>query len=262
MAHDLTTMTGCVRIPVLAFLGTTEFFVARMVIGSWVLSHGSCFLAKGKKLCPRNSRLLPNLEQKGEQLFPSVFHINNKQNKYSTMTEESGNVFDALDAAANEEEEEVETPTKKVQVTRDPQVYRVPVTLYKDKETGEQFFYLQKGTFPNRSITKLNICYTEDEKAQVKEQVLADKTCPEILLKNVLVECHLNASAEGDDPSEYLNDESFRLSGSKIAAIRMRMYAKQKMEAQKQLEDPNCSKVSLRLDIECRLSSRTQEPKQ
>ena len=36
----------------------------------------------------------------------------------------------------------------------------------------------------------------------------------------------------------------------------MRMYAQQKMQAQKQLEDPNCQKITLSLDIECRLGSR------
>ena len=34
------------------------------------------------------------------------------------------------------------------------------------------------------------------------------------------------------------------------------MYAKQKMEAQKQLEDPSCDMVKLKLDIECRLVSK------
>jgi hypothetical protein len=40
-------------------------------------------------------------------------------------------------------------------------------------------------------------------------------------------------------------------------AIRMRMYAKQKAEAQKQLEDPKCEVVRLTLDIECRLVSKS-----
>lgn len=39
-------------------------------------------------------------------------------------------------------------------------------------------------------------------------------------------------------------------------AIRMRMYAKNKMEAQKQLEDPSCTIIRLALDIECRLVAR------
>jgi hypothetical protein len=39
-------------------------------------------------------------------------------------------------------------------------------------------------------------------------------------------------------------------------AIRMRMYAKQKLEAQKQLEDPTCEMIYLTLDIECRLVSK------
>jgi len=36
----------------------------------------------------------------------------------------------------------------------------------------------------------------------------------------------------------------------------MRMYAKNKMEAQKQLEDPSCTIIRLALDIECRLVAR------
>jgi len=188
--------------------------------------------------------------------------------KVETMADdegEVGNVFDALDAA-DEEVPQEEGEAKKVQVDtskisnasghRESKVYRVPVTLYKDETTGEQFFYLQKGTFPNRSITGLNIVYTQEEKDQVREQVLSDKTCPQVMLRNVKVECSLSGATKDDDPNEYLNDESFRLSGSKIGAIRMRMYAKQKIEAQKQLEDPNCQKVVLRLDIECRLAGR------
>jgi hypothetical protein len=95
-------------------------------------------------------------------------------------------------------------------------VYRLPVELYKDDKTGEQFFYLQKSTFPGRTITDLKIKYTESEKSQVKEQVLANKTCPEIILRNARVECCLGGKSENDDPNEVLKDESFRLSGSKI----------------------------------------------
>jgi hypothetical protein len=36
----------------------------------------------------------------------------------------------------------------------------------------------------------------------------------------------------------------------------MRMYATQKLEAQKQLEDPTCEMICLTLDIECRLVSK------
>lgn len=190
--------------------------------------------------------------------------------------EEAGNaeggIFDALDAAEAEAEvQEQQEQTKKIHVdtsemnaSNHQKVYRVPVKLFKDETTGEQYFYLQKGTFPNRSITDLKIDYTQKEKDQVREQVLADKTCPQVLLKQVQVECCLGGKSENDDPSEYLNDESFRLSGSKISAIRMRMYAEQKMQAQKQLEDPNCDKITLHLDIECRLGSREQdkEPEQ
>lgn len=118
--------------------------------------------------------------------------------------EEGGNVFAALDA-----EETAATDTKK-------QVYHRPVTLYKDEESGEQFFYLEKSTFPGRLIQDLKIFYTKSEKTQVREQVLADKTCPEILLRNVLVECYLTGKSENDDPNAVLKDESFRLSGSKI----------------------------------------------
>ena len=95
-------------------------------------------------------------------------------------------------------------------------VYRLPVELYKDDKTGEQFFYLQTSTFPGKTITDLKIKYTESEKSQVKEQVLADKTCPEIMLRNARVECRLGGKSENDDPNEILKDESFRLSGSKI----------------------------------------------
>lgn len=172
--------------------------------------------------------------------------------------EEEGNVFDALEGEDEEDVEVVqEVPrAQRGSGQRESKIYRVPVTLYQDETTGEQFFYLEKGTFPNRSITGLNIVYTEAEKDQVREQVLADKTCPEVLLKNVQVDCFLSGAKKDDDPNQALTDESFRLSGSKIGAIRMRMYAKQKLEAQKQLEDPNCQKVTLRLDIECRLASR------
>lgn len=166
--------------------------------------------------------------------------------------EQGGNIFDALDA--NEEDQHHADNRKSV-----VQVYRVPVTLHKDEATGEPYFYLQKGSFPNHSITDLKIVYTQDEKDQVREQVLADNRCPEIVLKNVQVVCGLRGKSPGDDDSEYLSDESFRLSGSKIGAIRMRMYAQQKVEAQKQLEDPNCDKVVLRLDIECRLANRDME---
>ena len=41
-------------------------------------------------------------------------------------------------------------------------------------------------------------------------------------------------------------------------AIRMRMYATQKLEAQKQLEDPTCEMIGLTLDIECRLVSKKE----
>jgi hypothetical protein len=161
----------------------------------------------------------------------------------------SGGIFDAIDAA----EDQYETP-KKTRPSR-ASLYRVPVNLYKDQDSGEQYFYLQKSTFPNRAIADLKIIYTQKEKDQVREQVSADKSCPEVLLEKVKVVCWLGGkSSENDD--EYLNDESFRLSGSKIAAIRMRMYAKQKTEAQMQLEDPNCDMITLYLDIECRLGSR------
>jgi len=97
-------------------------------------------------------------------------------------------------------------------------VYRMPVTLYEDKETGEQFFYLQKSTFPGRSITDLKIRYNDSEKSQVREQVLADSSCPEIVLKDVPVECcfAVSESPTEDDPNAFLTDDSFRLSGSKI----------------------------------------------
>jgi hypothetical protein len=166
--------------------------------------------------------------------------------------EQGGNVFDALDAV--DEDQHHATARKSV-----VQVYRVPVTLHKDEATGEPYFYLQKGSFPNHSITDLKIVYTQEEKDQVREQVLADNRCPEVLLKNVQVVCGLRGKVPGDDDSEFLSDESFRLSGSKIGAVRMRMYAQQKLEAQKQLEDPNCDKVVLRLDIECRLANREME---
>eukprot|EP00934_Nitzschia_sp_Nitz4_P006951 Nitzschia sp. Nitz4//scaffold103_size77763//57262//57831//NITZ4_005449-RA/size77763-processed-gene-0.28-mRNA-1//-1//CDS//3329532340//6941//frame0 len=172
------------------------------------------------------------------------------------MDEESGNIFDALDAA---EAQDAETE-KAVQITRDPQVYHVPVKLHKDEATGEQYFYLQKGTFPNRNIYHLNITYSDDEKAQMTEQVVADKHCPQVILKNVRVECLLQKEPSADKGTEYLNDESFRLSGSKIVSIGMRMYAQQKEEAQKQLEDPACEKVVLTLDIECRLGKRESDP--
>jgi hypothetical protein len=175
--------------------------------------------------------------------------------------ESGGGIFDALDAEEEEEETGlVETSEMRTSNNNNnnPRVslYRVPVNLYKNEDSGEQYFYLQKGTFPNRSITDLKIIYTQKEKDQVREQVLADSNCPQVVLKKVQVECCLGGKSENDDPMEYLNDESFRLSGSKIEAIRMRMYAKQKMEAQKQLEDPSCDKITLYLDIECRLGSR------
>lgn len=179
----------------------------------------------------------------------------------SDVEEEGGNIFDALDAAEEEDQERKSTTTVQVDTSAvtGAKVYRVPVKLYKDEETGEPFFYLQKGSFPNRSITDLKIVYTQGEKDQVKEQVTADNRCPKILLKNVQVVCALSGKSPDDDDSQYLNDESFRLSGSKIGAIRMRMYAQQKMEAQKQLEDPGCEKVVLKLDIECRLANREME---
>ncbi len=175
--------------------------------------------------------------------------------------EEGGNIFDALAAAEEDEDNETSTPAVQVDTSAvtAPKVYRVPVNLFKDEETGEPYFYLQKGSFPNRSITDLKITYTQGEKDQVKEQVMADNRCPEILLRNVQVVCALSGKSPNDDDSEYLNDESFRLSGSKIGAIRMRMYSQQKIEAQKQLEDPNCETVMLKLDIECRLASRESD---
>lgn len=42
----------------------------------------------------------------------------------------------------------------------------------------------------------------------------------------------------------------------------MRMYGKQKIEAQKQLEDPSCKVVRLNLDIECRLVSKKASAKE
>jgi hypothetical protein len=116
---------------------------------------------------------------------------------------DSLNELDALD---------VDNDTKRTEL----KVYRLPVTLYKDETTGEQFFYLQKSTFPGKSITDLKIRYTESEKSQVKEQVSADKNCPEIILRNAQVECRLTGITENDDPNAILKDESFRLSGSKI----------------------------------------------
>lgn len=169
---------------------------------------------------------------------------------------EGGNIFDALDAAVDEDAET--TPAVSGEKNeRASMVYRVPVTLFDDEETGEKYFLLQKNSFPNRSITKLDILYTPKEKAQVKEQVEADHQCPQILLKNITVECHFgDAGADDTTDQDLLTDESFRLSGSKIVAIKMRMYAEQKKAAQEQLVDPACHKVVLNLDMECRLGNR------
>jgi hypothetical protein len=124
----------------------------------------------------------------------------------TTREEEVGGIVDSDDGTRGNNNHQ-DAPVK---------VYRLPVELYKDDKTGEQFFYLQKSTFPGRTITDLKIRYSESEKSQVKEQVLADKTCPEIMLHNARVECHLGGTSENDDPNEILKDESFRLSGSKI----------------------------------------------
>ena len=199
--------------------------------------------------------------------------MSNHEEEELQEEQDGGGIFDILDADEEEEKEEIVTDKSSgmnAPSINTPKVYRVPVNLYKDDTTGEQYFYLQKGTFPNRSITNLKVLYTPKERSQVREQVLANKTCPEILLKNVKVECSLSSGeqqqqeeeANLEDDDDYLNDESFRLSGSKIASIRMRMYAKQKMQAQKQLEDPNCAHITLYLDIECRLASREQPPAQ
>jgi len=162
------------------------------------------------------------------------------------VEEVQGKVFDTLEDEANDAVPEL--------ATKPPSdlVYRKPVTLYKDEATGEQYFYLQKTSFPNRRISKLNIFYTENERNQVREQVQADPNCPEILLKSVPVECYFD-KIPPDPPQDLLHDESFRLSGSKILALRMRMGAQQKQAAQAQWEqDPVC----LKLDVECRLGNR------
>jgi hypothetical protein len=128
----------------------------------------------------------------------------------SDIEEESGgNVFDAL-AADNA------VAADDVHHRKSLKIYRLPVTLYTDDKSGEQFFYLQKSTFPGRSITDLKIIYSDSEKSQVREQVLADKSCPEIILHDAQVECLLGRKSENDDPNAILTDESFRLSGSKI----------------------------------------------
>ena len=133
--------------------------------------------------------------------------------------------------------------------------FRKPVTLHKD-ESGQQFFYLKQDSFPKHNIAALNIRYSAQEKDQVKKQVHANQCCPEIILKNVPVECVLKGkSASGD---EFLNETSFRLSKSKIAAIRMRMYSKQKMDAQLQLEQAK-RVVTIHCDIECRLMSNEEK---
>mmetsp|Transcript_4815 Transcript_4815/g.14040 ORF Transcript_4815/g.14040 Transcript_4815/m.14040 type:complete len:196 (-) Transcript_4815:76-663(-) len=194
--------------------------------------------------------------------------MSGNENSYATGgTSSSNDVFDALDAQSEDEDvaEMLEASNRNASAKsnpRDSRVYRMPVTLYTDEESGEQFFYLEKGTIPGRPITNLKILYTDDEKKQVHEQVMADNRRPEVMLKDVQIECYLgndseNENKENDSQDTYLSDESFRLSGSKIGAIHMRMYAKQKEEAQRQLqEDPERQKITLRLDIECRLENR------
>jgi len=139
----------------------------------------------------------------------------------------------------------------------DEKVYRKPVTLYADEKTGAKYFYLQQESFPHRKIQKLNILYTSKAREQVRRQVSKDSTCSEILLKDIPIECWLDEEAVVEDSSlDYLTAESFRLSGSKIASIRMRMHNKQKMAAQKQLKDPRCELVELKVDVECRMMNR------
>ena len=162
------------------------------------------------------------------------------------MTDEV-NVFDALNAALEGEDDYYDDVPAMV----DEEIYRVPVQLFKD-ENGS-YFYLKKNSFPNHSITKLKILYGDNEKQQVKEQVLADNRCPEITLKNCPIMCYLSGKKDEDGDDGYLNDAGFRLSGSKIRAIRMKMYSQQKQAAQSQLEDPDCRLVKLTLDIECSL---------
>lgn len=179
------------------------------------------------------------------------------------MSNVDANVFDALDAAE-------ETPRKEAK--RESIIYHVPVNLHIDEESGEEYFYVEKDSFPNHSITSLNILYTQAEKEQMTEQVLANNTCPEVVLKNVQIEFGLSGGGNINSGKEYLNNESFRLSGSKIGAIRMRMYSKNKDEAIKQLESasdslenneggPAPTIVKLNLDLECQLVGR-EAPKQ
>ena len=173
---------------------------------------------------------------------------------------EPAGVFDAL-ALAHAEDPQDDPPAlaEETQMQKAPQrkslIYRVPVRLFQD-ENGQDYFYLRKDSFPNRSITKLKIWYGDQERAQVKEQVLANNRCPEIFLANAQVMCYLSGARDADGEEGYLNDESLKLTGSKVRAIRMRMYAQQKQDAQAQLEDPNCQFVLLTLNMEIRLKAR------
>ena len=113
-----------------------------------------------------------------------------------------------------------------------------------------------KDTFPGRKITKMYVTYGAEEKRQVREQVLADRGCPEIFLKNCQIICFLGPPPPTNEDG-FLNPQCFNLSGSEIAAIRMRMYAQQKLEAQEQLgAGEACFKVMLNTTVECRLKRK------
>jgi hypothetical protein len=128
------------------------------------------------------------------------------------------------------------------------QVRRVPVKLY-DDEKGEKYFHLKRFTFPQQKIKKLVIRYGDDQarnKRQEGNSIVILCACP--------IECYLEGNSEASNMSadEYLTDKSFELPSFKIAAIRIRVYIKQKLQAQKQLSEGR-GVVTLSCDVECRL---------
>ena len=134
-------------------------------------------------------------------------------------------------------------------------VKRVPVKLY-ENEVGDKYFFLKRFSFPQNKITKLVIQYGPDQARDLSHQDLGDKV---VMLHDCPIECHLEGSSESDSSSmkksdEFLTDTSFALPGVKIRAIRIRMYTKQKTQAQKQLSDGK-GMINLRCEIECRLAA-------
>ena len=130
------------------------------------------------------------------------------------------------------------------------QIRRVPVKLYAN-EVGDKYFFLKRYSFPQQKITKLFIRYGPDQARDLNQQELGDNI---VMLYDCPVECHLEGSSESSNrkSDEYLTDASFQLPGLKIRATRIRMYVKQKMEAQQQLSNGK-NVVTLNCEIECRL---------